>query len=90
MRCRVAVVIEFTHLTSINTVGKKRYGSVAHSFGCDISKPRHTRAIRPELGHSPCPGEPHAHRSRSISDVSSFSTVFALSFGPIRVRALCV
>ena len=33
---------------------------------------------------------PSAHRSHSISDVSSFSTVSVLSFDPIRVRALCV
>ena len=32
--------------------------------------------------------EPNDHRSRSVSDVSSFSTV--LSFYTIRVRALCV
>ena len=34
--------------------------------------------------------EPNAHRSRSMSDVSSFSTVYVLSVYPIRVRALCV
>ena len=33
---------------------------------------------------------PNAHKSRSISDVSSFSTIAVLSFGPIRLRALCV
>ncbi len=36
------------------------------------------------------PVGPNAHRSRSISDVSSFSTVSVLSFEPIRMRALCV
>ena len=36
------------------------------------------------------PMEPNAHRSRSISDVSTFSTVSVFSFDPIRVRALCV
>ena len=34
--------------------------------------------------------ESNAHRSRSISDVSSFSTVSVLSFYDIRVRALRV
>ena len=38
----------------------------------------------------PPDGTKRAHRSRSISDVSSFSTVSVLSFYPIRVRALCV
>ena len=33
---------------------------------------------------------PNAHRSRSISDVSSFSTVSVLSLYAIRVNALCV
>ena len=33
---------------------------------------------------------PNTHRSRSISDVSSFSTESALSFDLIRVRAQCV
>ena len=36
------------------------------------------------------PVEQNAHRSRSISDVSSFSTVSVLRFYMIRVRALCV
>ena len=44
--------------------------------------------IRQELGTPPM--APNAHRSRSISDVSSFSTVSVLSFDPIRVMALCV
>ena len=30
------------------------------------------------------------HRSRSISDISSFSTVSVLSFDPSSERALCV
>ena len=30
------------------------------------------------------------HRSRSISDIPSFSKVSVLSFDPIHVRALCV
>ena len=34
--------------------------------------------------------EPNTHISRSISDVSSFSTVSVLSFDPILKRALCV
>ena len=34
--------------------------------------------------------EPNAHRSRSIADVSSFSTVSLLIFYTIRVRALHV
>ena len=34
--------------------------------------------------------EPILHRSRSISDVSSFSTTLFKSCYPIRVRALCV
>ena len=34
------------------------------------------------------PVGPNAHRSRSNSDVASFSTVSVLSFYPIRVRAL--
>ena len=33
---------------------------------------------------------PNTHRSRSISDVLSFSTVSVLGFDPIRVRALYV
>ena len=48
-----------------------------------------TRPIRLELGHYP-PMGPNAHRSGSISDVSSVSTVSVLSFDPIRVRALYV
>ena len=32
----------------------------------------------------------NAHRSCSISDVSSFSTVSVLSFDPVRMKALCV
>ena len=38
----------------------------------------------------PPPMGPKVHRFRSISDVSSFSTVSVLSFDPILVRALCV
>ena len=34
--------------------------------------------------------EPNTHRSRLISDVSSFSMASVLGFGPIRVRALGV
>ena len=41
------------------------------------------RAVRQELGTN-------ANRSRSISAVSSFSTVSILRFDYIRVRALCV
>ena len=36
------------------------------------------------------PMGPNAHRSRSISDVSSLSTVSVLRFDPIRLRAPCV
>ena len=64
-----------------------------HSVYCDVGKPPHVeevnRLIRvtsvklypellDELGHPPV--EPNAHRSRSISDVSSFSTLSVLSF----------
>ena len=39
---------------------------------------------------TPRPMGPNARRSRSISDVSSFSTVSVLSVYPTRVGALCV
>ena len=47
------------------------------------------RISEPELLDSSW-GTPNAHRSHSISDISSFSTVSVLSFYTIHVRALCV
>ena len=52
-------------------------------FGRNIRLPAGARPPPP-------PMEPNAHRSRSISDVSSFNTVSVLNLYHICLRALCV
>ena len=85
------------HVVDKMMFARRQHGE--HTAG-PASQVRQTRALgssqfTPKLLDSswdtpPPPMEPNAHRSRSISDVSSFSSVSVLGFYPIRERALCV
>ena len=63
----------------------KLINTLLNSIGAPVAN---YNVISQELGRS-APMGPNAHRSRSISDVSSFSTVSVLCSNSTRVRVLC-